>query len=333
MKELHGIVSAKYSIKVNSMEPYMDGHIIKTLQGKKYLQSHNISPERILFVHFAKEHLYNNNFKCLSKYLLTNEGEPSFQFNGFHYSLTDFYEGRECDFNCMDDTVKAVRQLAFMHKASKGFTPAKSIFVQDGLGALPVMLKKRLKEIKRLKNQAVKGRSNFDYLFLVYADRFYKMGEEALDRLEGKTYDLCVENTLKEKSFCHHDYDHRNVLFNNEKVFIKGFEKCCIDVKMFDLAEVIRRRMEKSSWKYDESVYIIKEYCGIENIDINDASLLVSLLQFPFRFWKICNRYYNNKKSWAKKTYIPKLENVSAMTDSHIQFIDRFKKEYRELSY
>ncbi|MEN6314395.1 MAG: CotS family spore coat protein, partial [Clostridiaceae bacterium] len=68
----------KYGLEVKSLVPYKDTYMLVTSQGRKLIRKMPFSPERLLFVHGAKEHLIRNCFSDVDKYLCTLSGEPYF---------------------------------------------------------------------------------------------------------------------------------------------------------------------------------------------------------------------------------------------------------------
>ena len=55
-----------------------------------------------------------------------------------------------------------------------------------------------------------------------------------------------------------------------------------------------------------------------------------SMLQFPQKFWRVINRYYNSKRCWAQKNFTQMLEEVISEKESHMQFMEEFDKLWFE---
>lgn len=151
MQGLEKTIYERYGLNIKYIKPFKDAYILGTQQGKKILKKSFFFPERIFFVHGAKEHLIKNDFVNIDKYCSTIEGEPYFHYEGNNYTISDAVEGRECDFNSRNDIKCASRMLAYLHKASKGYVPDERSRSRDELGKLPVYFNKRLTEIRRLK--------------------------------------------------------------------------------------------------------------------------------------------------------------------------------------
>lgn len=321
MQDIDREISEKYALNIKSIIPYKDAHIVHTTSGRKLLKKSQFHPNRLLFVHGAKEHLYKNGFKSLDRYLCTVENDPYISLNGNFYTLTNMIEGRECNLDNRDDTISSARLLASFHKASRGYIAPENSRVEDDLGKLPIYFNKRLNELRKLKKMARKGRSSFDYLFLESIDHFYETGEKVVKQLENSRYMELVRTAQQEKIFCHHDYTHRNIIFSDSKVFLTNFEYCCYELKIYDIANFLRRKLRKCNWNANEAKLIIDEYTKIEPINEEEFFIMKLMLLFPQKFWRVANRYYNSRKSWAERVFTAKLQEVIDEAGYHEQFM------------
>lgn len=324
MQALNRELSEKYGLDLKTIAPFRDSFIISTSKDKKILKKIPLPPERIRFINNAKEYLFANGFKNLDRFLCTNEGEPFIAFEGEYYVLTDIIDGRECNFSLREDVATASKLLGQMHKASKGFVPEAESNVRDELGKLPIYFSKRLDELKKLKKVARKGKSGFDYLYLDHADYFCTLGEESLREMESSRYYKLVDNARKEGVICHHDYTHHNIIISDSKASVINFNYCCIELKTYDLANLIRRKMRKSGWSIPDAKNIIDHYRAAENLSEDDFFAMKHMLNFPQKFWRVANRFYNSKRSWSEKSYLFKLQEVIGEIEGHKSFMDRF---------
>lgn len=322
MHDIYKELTERYNIDIKNMVPFKDSFILHTSEGKKLLKKNSVSPERIYFIHGAKEHLYANNFKNIDRYLCTNKGEPYSIINGVIYTVTDLFEGQEFRFDDRNDVIDAARLLASFHKASKGYFPQSSC--KDDLGKLPVFFLKRLDEIKKLKKIAEKERNRFDYLFLEHFNYYYRLGEDTIHLLTSSNYHQLVALTRAEGSFCHHDFTYHNMIHSGDKVYLINFEFCCFELKVYDIANFLRRKMRKCNWDIQEAKVIIQEYKKVEDISEDEFLIMRIILQFPQKFWRVINKYYNSRRSWSEKGYVVKLEEVVDEIPYHRNFMENY---------
>lgn len=326
MFDLEKEITSKYDIEVKSIVTHKDIQIINTEKGKKIIKKSLLSPERILFIHGAKEHLYNNGFRNIDRYQCTNEGEPCFSAEGINFTIIDVIEGNECNFDNRNEVINAAKALAAIHKASKGYKPPENSIAKDDLGKIPAYFSKRLDEIKKLKKVARKGKSKFDYQFLKYVDYFSLLGDETINSINNSNYENVVNLSRMEGSFCHHDYTFRNIICGSGGISVINFEYCCFELKVYDLANFLRRKMRKCNWNSNEAKVILDNYSNIEKISNDEFLILKLLLKFPQKFWRVVNKYYNSRRSWSEKSFIDKLQEVIDEVEPHKQFIEKFEK-------
>lgn len=319
-------IAENFGFEVRNIIPYKDTYMLSTSKGRKVLKKMPFSPERILFINGAKEHLVNNGLGNIDRYLCTLSGEPYFIYDNNNYTLTDYIEGHECSFDNDDDVQKAASLLAFIHKASRGYIPVAGCKVQDDLGKLPNYFNKRLEDIKKHKKQAKKGKSKFDHLFLEYVDYFNSLGENAVNELAKSNYSRLVGGTREEGLFCHHDYTHDNIISCDNKLSIINFDYCCFELKVYDIANFIRRKMRKCNWDIEKAEMIIDGYCSVEPISKEEFIVMKLILQFPQKFWRVVNRYYNSRRSWSERSFVSKLQEVINEVEHHKRFLEKYDR-------
>lgn len=327
MQGMEREIAENYGLDIKNLFPYKDTFMIVTAQGRKVVKRIPFSVDRLRFVHGAKEHLARNGFENTDRYICTLSGDPGFLYNNGCYTLTDFSEGRESNFDNDSDVKKAAVALAYLHKASRGYVPPADSKVQDDLGKLPGFFSKRLDDIKKMKKQAKKGKSRFDQLFLQYVDYFIESGEKALTEIELSEYAAVTEKTRNEGLFCHHDYTHHNILMEGEKVIVTNFDYCCYELRVYDIANFIRRKMRKCDWDISKTALITESYNSVETLSGAELEVMRIILEFPQKFWRVVNRYYNSRRSWSEKSFIVRLQEVI----DEIEPLNNFLSEYRRL--
>jgi spore coat protein I len=328
MQGIEKEIAENYGFDVKNCIQYKDSFLAITSAGRKLIKRIQFSPERLLFVHGAKEHLAAGGFTGIDRYMTTLSGDPFFCFSGSLFVVTDFIDGRESSFESDADIRKASSALAGLHRASAGYIPPEGCKVQNELGKLPGYFSKRLDDIRKMRKQAKKGQSRFDQLFLRHADYFIDMGENALDRLSASNYKCLVERAAEERSFCHHDFTHHNVIIDSGKVIIINFDFCCYELRVYDIANLIRRKMRKSGWDISKAGSILNEYGSISPLSRDELEIMRIILGFPQKFWRVVNRYYNSRRSWSEKIFIGRLQEVIDETGPFEAFIRAYDRVF-----
>lgn len=323
MQDLEKILMQEYKISPKLIKYAKNNYIIASNNETYVLKRMNCSKERIQFIFEAKNHLINKGFATIDQDIPTLSGEPSITYEDNLFVLSKDIQGNECDFDNKEHVAKASILLANMHLNSKGFSPSPQAKSIDELGKLPLYFAKRLDELKKLKKIAKKGRNSFGYLFLENVDYYISLAEECLNELNASNYMSVVEKTKQESLFCHHDFTHSNIIMCDEPYLI-NFNYCCFEIKVYDIANFIRRKMRKCRWNVKEAWDIINNYSKVENITNYDFEVLKIILKYPQKFWRVANKYYNTRRSWGEKSYILKLKEVLDEKHEHFNFIKNF---------
>jgi CotS family spore coat protein len=315
-----------YALDVFNVSAYRDSYIVETSIGKKLFKKAAFSPLRISFINSVKDHLKNNGFAYLDAYVQSIEDKPYIMVEEECYTLSDYYHGRECNFENNEELRNASRLLAKLHKAGKGFKKQEGILLRSNLGLLPVNMNKRLENIKKASKLAKRGKEQFDYFFLKYCDNVIDLGEKVIGRLNNSSYSKLVEDADKNGSICHHDFTHQNLVNNSEGLFLINFEQCCLELKEYDIANFMRRKLRRCSWDVNQAKAILNEYINVLEISPEEFEILMIILKFPQKFWRVINRYYNGRHNWSQISQVNALHEVVEEIEQQKSFFEDLDK-------
>ena len=96
-----------------------------------------------------------------------------------------------------------------------------------------------------------------------------------------------------------------------------------LGVQIWDLYHFMRKIMEKHDWDINVAYRIVDEYDKLKPLADVDLDMLVALLSFPEKFWKIINQYYNAGKAWVPAKNIDKLKVVISQNIQRRELIDK----------
>lgn len=318
----------KFGIDFTSILPYREGYLLSVPDERFFLRKADYSLERLMYIHRAKEHLKENGFINMDKFITSKDGEPYVYINDALYVMTSIPRGRECNLNQKDDIMLASRELAKLHKASAGYKVGSAPETKSELYRIPLYFTKRLEELKKLKKLAKKGNKEFDSIFLKYADRFIDVADRAICMLQESRYNELCKNAEEEGIFCHHDFTHSNILVDEEHASIINFDFICPELKIYDLTNFLRRKLRKCSWDFGEGKFIIEEYMSEHSLNDDELRVMGIMLMFPQKMWRVCNRYYNSRRSFYEKGYVVQLKEVIDEIEPSSSFIENYEKEY-----
>lgn len=317
-------VERKYNIKIIKLSSVRGSIIIETCKEKYIAKKINVTQEKWAFVNLLKEHLACNGFPCTDRYLTPSDGEGIFRVGEDCWTICTYNGGRESNFDEKPELEQICKSVARMHKATRNFKPKEIINVREELGKTPLTYNKRLDELKRLKKKAEKGHSQFDMLFLKTCGYFIESGQEAVKLINGNSYDAVIKTAIRKQETCHCDLTYQNILVDKRGTYIINFECAAFDTKIYDITNLIRRKMRKCNWAPKEAEKMILDYHSINELTYDDIIVLKAMLMFPQKYWRIANKHYNMKRAWAEKGMVNKLQEAVNEQQAHADFIKAF---------
>lgn len=332
MRELE--IERQFDIRIESMKPNRGVYLLRTDSGKKCLKRINYGVQKLMFIYGAKEHLIKNGFERIDRYDLNTEGNPYAMVNEDIYTLSEWIEGRECDFFNDDDLIIAAKNLAYLHIASKGYEPPENSKLKTDLGRWPHLMEKRVKAFERMRSMVRKKKnrkSEFDLNYIKNYEFYKKLGNRAIKVLNGSEYISLCKIADDEKSFCHHDYTYHNIIINNEsEVNVVDFDYCKREIRVYDISNFITKVLKRRNWDIKYANLIIEAYNSVSPLTEEENKVLYAFLLFPQRFWRLCNRYYYNEVNWIHNTFSKKMEAMIAEQENYSKFIEDFAAEYKQ---
>ncbi|WP_291569514.1 CotS family spore coat protein [Clostridium sp. UBA4548] len=326
-------IERQFDIKIESIKPNKGVYHLKTNDGVKCLKKISYGTQKLLFVYGAKEHLYKNGFPNIDRYFLNTEGNPYAVVNEDIYTLSQWIEGRECDFYNEEDLKIAAQCLAKLHIASKGYEPPENSKLKSDLGRWPHLMEKRIKSFDKMKEMVRKKKNHkadFDISYLKSVDYYKEQSKKALQILNSSNYFEICRITEEEKSFCHHDFTYHNIIIDNENnVNVIDFDYCKREVRAYDIANFMIKVLKRQNWDIKFAEIILDGYNSVSPLREDEYKVVYGFLVFPQRYWRLCNRYYYNEVNWVQGTFNKKMEELISEKDKFEKFIEDFKNTYK----
>lgn len=324
-------IERQFDIKIETIKANKGVYYLKTNKGERCLKKINYGPQKLLFVYGAKEHLVRNGFDKVDNYFLNIEGEPYALVNEDLYTLSQWLEGRECDFHNIEEVKMASKTLAMMHEASKGYDPPENSKLKTDLGRWPSLMTKRIKALDKMRDMVRKKsiKSDFDLIYLKSMEFYKEMGKEALKTMEESDYYQLCMIAEEEKGFCHHDFTYHNIILTEDNdVFVIDFDYCKREIRTFDISNYMIKVLKRVEWNFEFAKGILESYSSVSKLTEGEYRVLYSYLQFPQRYWRLANRYYYNEVNWGQATFTNKIESIINEQELYLEFLKKFKEEY-----
>jgi len=307
----------KYPLTVKSFAKGRECYLCDTSLGNLALREYRGSGERAAFLAEMLKHLKMSGL-LVEEIILSTEGEILVADEEERkFLLCENYHGAECDTKNREDMVAAVKVLARLHNASKTFVGEIPEVIRRNRSLLPALCEKHNRELKQVKNyiRSKKKKNNFEMMFVGQCDVFM---EKAVTVTEAFKSVVCTEELY---GFCHGDYNQHSVIFAKRGIAIVGLERFTYDLQIRDLANFVRKMMEKNNWDAELGMALIQAYSDIHELKKEEKEYLYLSLAYPEKFWKLANHYNSSPKSWLSERNIGKLEKVILQEEKREAFL------------
>ncbi len=317
-------ISTQFGFKIYEMIPMKGVYLIKTDKGNKCLKKISYGTQKLMYIYKAKEHIISNGFDKIDKNYLTPEGAPYAFVNDDIYVVTNWIDGRECDFKKEEDLIRAAETLARFHLCARGFTPDEDTKVRSDIGKLTNTLDKRLATLNKMRDTARKNKrkTEFDMLYLSNVDFYLKLSKEAMKSLDLESYKKVCSDALSDKVLCHHDFTYHNILFeDNGNSYIIDFDYCKWEMQIYDVATLLIKSLKRLNWNMNSGKLVLEAYGNVKPISKDELNILKTLLIFPQRFWRLANRYYYKEAGWSEASFVKKMKEIIDEREEYMNFI------------
>lgn len=322
-------IALDFNCRVKDWKPLRSVFLVYTDKGIKIIKESKKEPEKLLYIHGLKEYLYNKGFYNLDRFLPSYLGLPFLIYENRIFVMEDFILGRECSFSNPYDRDGAMRTLAKLHICGEGYVAPLGAAERKDIGKWEKYYLRKINDLQNSKREVStkKKKDEFDKMFLRDVDFFIEMAWMAYDTLKNSKYKQISKAAETKCPICHHDYTYHNIIIGeNGIVNVIDFDYSCHELPIYDIAAVILRVMRRLSYDLDTALTMLYDYDGIRSISNNELPLLMSLLEFPQKFWRLTNRYYEGKDGWSQKKFIGKYLEIIDDKEFMIDFLREFRK-------
>ena len=260
----------KYPLTVKSFSKGRECYLCDTSLGHLALREYRGSKERAVFLTEMLNHLKENGL-LVEEIVSSLEGEILVQDEEERkFLLCKNYHGAECDTKNKEDMIAAVKLLARLHNASKNFGGEMPELIRRNQNTLLNLCEKHNRELKQTKNymRSKKKKNAFEMLFLKEYEPFYEKAVKVTEALKN------VECGEELYGFCHGDYNQHSIIFAKQGIAVVGLERFTYDLQIRDLANFVRKMMEKNNWNVELGMALIQAYNEIHAVQEQEGQYL-----------------------------------------------------------
>ncbi|HYF82896.1 MAG TPA: CotS family spore coat protein [Clostridia bacterium] len=271
-------------------------------------------------------HLKERGSENIVDYYYTKDGKAFIKRKDAAFYLTYWIDGRETSFSSIDEILRCSELLSNFHNQAKGFEAPRHVKIKSHTSKWKKTFTKCRNELGKFKEfiDKLKLKAELDYTYRSSIDFFRKEAELAIRILDHSRYNELCDYYINERYVCHDSYYYQNILIDNDdRLFIVDLESSQYDIPVSDLGKFIRRILSKKKfrWDFDLCRKIIESYSKVRPMTKAEYEILLALLIFPHKFWKLGKKRYVKSKKWNEDKYRKKLRRLLREREYKREFI------------
>lgn len=293
------------------------------------IRAYNYTEKKMELENRIKEEIFNRGYTNLDICIRNRENAYVSQNKyGNKFVIKKWFRGCECDMFSKEEICIAIKNLAELHSKMRNIhieeNDASRIVRRDCLREYDIY-NNELKRVKRyIYNKKKKNRLELDIIKTI--DYYYKQADNSLQRLRESKYSILFERAIEEGNICHGNYTYHSVLIDKDNATTINFDRMFYGLQVYDLYCFLRKTMEKTEWDIELGKEIINTYTEINRLSRDEIEILFIMLEYPDKYRKLLNSYFNGKKAWVSIRIMEKLNELVIMEPKRQKFIDELKE-------
>lgn len=232
----------QYDIEIKQITKGRGVFCCETDQGKKVLAPFRGSAERAKFVREILCSMQEKGYP-VEQVSLTKDGQCVVtDESGIRFWLKDLVEGNECQTGREKDVAAGAQALAGFHCCVSSCVTEIPDFMKNTKNEPAVLYYRHYRELILVKNfvQSRKTRNEFERSFWEQYTHYIAQAKEAVGMLQER------KDQGRTRGFCHGDCNQHNMLRTAQGVRLVNYENLFYGEQMVDLANYLRKILEKT---------------------------------------------------------------------------------------
>ena len=264
-----------------------------TEQGDKLISEFGTAAEKLEQRYLLQCRITESGLLRCDQILRNEEGALATRGDdGGTYIVRNWYPGRECETGNSEDLIRASDALARLHTAAH--LPVKMEYRRESIVEECIRHNVEIRKIRKYL-QTKKKKNEFEKL---------------------------RQRADEEGAVCHGEFSQHNILLENGRgETAVNFDKWNFDLQVADLGYFMRKILEKHGWSERAAERILNAYSARRPLDEGEIETLRLYLSYPWKYWKLANRYYGSRKSWISGRNTEKLKTLNAQQADWLRFV------------
>ncbi|MDD2420650.1 MAG: CotS family spore coat protein [Heliobacteriaceae bacterium] len=329
-EQLAGLLSREYGLQVFSIHHLAPVYRVKTPAGPLCLKFTDKKENHLAFMCLAMARLNKQGFTKSPTVLATRNGKLYTRFQNHWCFLTNWAGDTPCDFRRPSHLDAATATLAEFHQYAQGLEVPVSVRRRPYWLRWPQVIARRIRDLEAYKQQVVTGfipGLPGDFLHLL-AEQI-NAAKKSLAILEKSRYNHLALQACNTKTFIHRDVAARNFVLNYAgQAGLIDFDYCRWDLPLIDLTRLLDRTLRRHRWSLGLAQHILSVYDAVNPLNPAEYPVLLAFLQFPQKFWRLCQRYFANPQPLAPGVFIRSIRDLTRDLPARTRLLHNLATEY-----
>ncbi|MCD2345921.1 CotS family spore coat protein [Clostridium guangxiense] len=335
LKMINKVIS-KYDFTVIDIKKVRSAYKIETDKGMFCLKRMRHGTKKAYNGNYLTSELKKNNFYNTAGYIKTTDGKFFIHHKGYVFYVTEWINGEECNMNDINETVNCAKLLANFHSACKNIDKSK-LYIESNTKNLMTFFMRCVNDMRSYKRliSSKKLKNGFDEEYEKLIDRYCDIGLLSIKLLNESSYLSFLKNYDKKKTICHDSFYYQNIIKKDDKYYIIDLDSIVIDFEISDLGKMIRRLMFKKeyNWDFEKAKLVMEAYMSINKLTREELQIMLAIIIFPHKFWKLGKKRYVKCKNWTEKKYIKRLNKIIDAGEFQDKFIQKYIDYLKKYNY
>jgi CotS family spore coat protein len=328
-------VLKKYDFKVKEFTKVKGVYKVETEDGFICLRKIRHGKDKIVNGELLFQQLKENGFINTAKYYKTKIGSNYIKTENCYFYATKWIVGEECNLMDILEAEECLKLLAKFHLASANIN-TRQFNIKNSLKDWPKIFSNALIDLEQFKKiiERKKLKDEFDIKYIRCIEDFYCRGMDALGFLNASEYYKISKIASDKKSISYDSFYYKNIIKEKNDFYILDLSNIIIDIHVNDASKLIRRLMLKKeyNWDFAKAKSLIEAYNSINKLSKNEIELMLALIIFPHKFWKLGRKRYVKHRNWAEDEFMNRLDKLvnsnileQKFMEDYFKYIESYK--------
>jgi CotS family spore coat protein len=299
---------------------------VVTDQGVFAVKKVSHKPGKLQFMYEAQEHLWNNGFQRLPRFVKTKDGRPFVEVEDGLIFLNNWIDGEESNVRDPEQLKQIVELQARLHQASRGFAPSIIASIKTRWAGWIERFEEELADIQNCYDRfkGLEPQNELEQAFLETAPQMLEMGETGVKLLKESPYLNVLRRERKLRGFVHGDFTYHNFIRTPEgEMLVIDFDYCAHELRVHDFARFMRKMLRRTDWDIETGNGILETYHAVDPLHEDELAVLRAVLYFPQRYWRAVERGFLSHR-YTPEGSIKKMRQEVARLENWKRYLDAF---------